>query len=1279
MTALEEYYKNKKATTDKAKLAEELLGEAVKEKSPGFFMKLLDILDRPGNAVRALLVGKLGGLKGLIPFAQTIENLTGIDIALNKDERVAGTDVLDKLFGLKHVKGKFDPVDVLGFIVEVATDPLIYLGGVGTTKLGAAAGKLRGARQAVTAAKLAGKSDEASALIKGMKAAFEAAKKGTPITDDINKGLVKAFTTTLKSNSGKLPKDIFRAKTWAEQAAKGEKGILLAGLPGHQTAVVKGEKVWGALDKAATKIRMGPLGAKFLNVSHRVPTEYQDEFHNIVTKHSRNLKVYNAEQAKVKISQMYERAVKAGVDPKDLTDYIEMKYSDEPIQELIDAAITKRKTIVAKRIDKKQVQMKGLLKEKDKLIQQDKDLLAKQKLTGERIIQGEEKQVDKLVGVKSRAQGRLKRIGKAKDKPLGGIDRKTALAMKGDPDEILRPNLYIGNVTERSKKEIAESIFKNPDDVRGFTDWAARKGTKRSPIELTRKNAFEYLDWLEKDMANRLDNGLIKTHPDMAKLNADWGDVKALRESLGLPKKKAPYKVVHEQGEAFITINKTRQRIEGAVTPSKLQESGLSTQEVLQQAMRKSQRDTRVAHKVGKLEQKVETASQEITKKLESIAAKRSVAPEELAKAGRYAGQRREVSKQATDIANQITKVNEQLDRFRKFPNRFSKKIEVLQTRKQRLSDLADDIAQRSPGVEESAKEFKEFGDTMLQAEQARGVPVASLKAGIGYQHRSITKEFREWIDKNQHFNYKVKDFSTYSGSQNKRIKQLEGLTRDEVDTLFKDLGYKGGHVYEADAATAGIIRSSQSAKVIGSSDTILNVINNRSFVTKVPDDIGEWSKVTDLIESSGLKLPKKKYEGLYIPKEIYNALTETHTLAFKDEFGSAWKQVNSFLKGSMTMYWPAYHGRNAVSNVFLNWIAGVKNPKSYATAVKLQRAAAKTRKIMASEGIDWVTAASKVDWPSVNTIEGMMPGYQFYDLANQNGILGRSSYQHAVEEMPIVFKKNQTLGEKILTHNNPVSNKAKSVAMAVEDNARLAHVVEQASKGMDMQTAATSAKKVLFDYGDLSEFEKNTLRDKVFLFYTFARKNLPLQVKTLVQQPGKQAFYAHLAGGTPRAGGEGQYLKEYEQERLNVPTPFYDEEQNQYVIRGTGMPIEEAFGPLSGAGFGVGRFQRIGSQALSRLNPALKAPIEFTTGKDLYFNSPIYDWQRWATNQLPLVGRGAGTLASIRNPNEPVGSKITGFATGLRYSPFDLEEQKRKTAKEIARKDKRFRRLANY
>ena len=73
-SALEIYYSNKaskKPTAESVKdlAVKEFAGLDIKKKDIGFFHKLLDILDRPGNATRALLVGKLGGLKGLIPFA----------------------------------------------------------------------------------------------------------------------------------------------------------------------------------------------------------------------------------------------------------------------------------------------------------------------------------------------------------------------------------------------------------------------------------------------------------------------------------------------------------------------------------------------------------------------------------------------------------------------------------------------------------------------------------------------------------------------------------------------------------------------------------------------------------------------------------------------------------------------------------------------------------------------------------------------------------------------------------------------------------------------------------------------------------------------------------------------------------------------------------------------------------------------------------------------------------------------------------------------------------
>ena len=50
---------------------------------------------------------------------------------------------------------------------------------------------------------------------------------------------------------------------------------------------------------------------------------------------------------------------------------------------------------------------------------------------------------------------------------------------------------------------------------------------------------------------------------------------------------------------------------------------------------------------------------------------------------------------------------------------------------------------------------------------------------------------------------------------------------------------------------------------------------------------------------------------------------------------------------------------------------------------------------------------------------------------------------------------------------------------------------------------ANLSAKAALFDYQNLTDFEKNVLRN-VAPFYSWSRFNIPLQLKNIIQQPGK-------------------------------------------------------------------------------------------------------------------------------------------------------------------------------
>ena len=72
-----------------------------------------------------------------------------------------------------------------------------------------------------------------------------------------------------------------------------------------------------------------------------------------------------------------------------------------------------------------------------------------------------------------------------------------------------------------------------------------------------------------------------------------------------------------------------------------------------------------------------------------------------------------------------------------------------------------------------------------------------------------------------------------------------------------------------------------------------------------------------------------------------------------------------------------------------------------------------------------------------------------------------------------------------------------------VERTDRIAFFIEQLEKTGNPELAARTVRKYLFDYDELSDFERKYMK-RVMPFYSWLRKSLPLVSKELVRQPGK-------------------------------------------------------------------------------------------------------------------------------------------------------------------------------
>lgn len=147
-------------------------------------------------------------------------------------------------------------------------------------------------------------------------------------------------------------------------------------------------------------------------------------------------------------------------------------------------------------------------------------------------------------GVKA-APSKPIRIAEAPAKPVTPAEPTKPPPMAqagGTAAETVSPNLYIGNVTAGMKRRIAKGSELDPADIQGFKEGGFP--TKRTKLEMTRQEAGNYLTWAISAIDNIIgqvekEGAVPLTMNQLAMTQALIGDIKALQEALGFEVKPA--------------------------------------------------------------------------------------------------------------------------------------------------------------------------------------------------------------------------------------------------------------------------------------------------------------------------------------------------------------------------------------------------------------------------------------------------------------------------------------------------------------------------------------------------------------------------------------------------------------------------------------------------------------------------------------------------------------------------------------------------------------------
>ncbi len=347
-----------------------------------------------------------------------------------------------------------------------------------------------------------------------------------------------------------------------------------------------------------------------------------------------------------------------------------------------------------------------------------------------------------------------------------------------------------------------------------------------------------------------------------------------------------------------------------------------------------------------------------------------------------------------------------------------------------------------------------------------------------------------------------------------------------------------------------------------------------------------EASAPADFVKVVGVK----GLEGMRVAPDVGKFLTKMNKV-----FGDS-EAVNTFVKGwdRMTTLWKAYATvtnpgfsfRNMFGNFFNNWLADI-DAKMYAIAKKV-----------------------------TDNADGKIGKYtydQIRQLAKEQGI---TQGFYGIELRRLLGGDVNAL-TKGAQWWNPLSTEFAPIAAgrklgeAIEVNARMAHFIDRLVRGDTAEKARESVVKYLFDYGELTQFEKEAVR-RIVPFYTWTRKNIPLQLEALLTKPGKFAQVGRVQEAIETAAG-GKELEEqprWVRESGAVVTPITDE--NGRLILSPRMPYEDIakLAPSDAL-----------SNLLSMLHPLPKMAFELGAKYSAFQRRPI---QEFEGQEVPF---GTGTL----------------------------------------------------
>jgi hypothetical protein len=334
--------------------------------------------------------------------------------------------------------------------------------------------------------------------------------------------------------------------------------------------------------------------------------------------------------------------------------------------------------------------------------------------------------------------------------------------------------------------------------------------------------------------------------------------------------------------------------------------------------------------------------------------------------------------------------------------------------------------------------------------------------------------------------------------------------------------------------------------------------------------------------------------------------------------FYKGYDKLQSYYKSYLTTLFPMFHGRNAISNVLLNFLdIGMKSldPARHGMSADLIMKDRKINNLMrkaagtgpeAQKAMEEITAINNTkmftdrighEW-SYGELRSVI---RDNNIAFNPNLTGAIDVRNDRDELAKMFGIGETKKQRLSKMANPLNADkfaptqfGRGLGRVIEEQSRLINFMTNLIDTGDVSHATARTKQFLFDYQyGLTKFEKDVMR-RIIPFYSFTRFNLELQAKMLMSAPGKIATeikavqsLGSLLNGEPMTEEERKLLPPWMANQLNIKRRKKD--GTYEIISGFGTPIEQPFQQFSKSGL------------MGSVSPLIKIIVEKSTGYDLF------------------------------------------------------------------------------